>query len=94
MNKPAARSGWKSALKRGIECGLIPKAKKPFQIFLARQKLQVGPAAKIWKGMSKEEKLPYASANVREQLDCAFAVDARRADRICQSRRKENSMAF
>ena len=40
---------------------LFPRARRPSQCFVSQNGLQLGAAAKIWKGMSDEEKLPYAA---------------------------------
>ena len=65
MKKPAARAGRKSKLWQAVEAGAVPRARRPFQCFVSQNGLQLGAAAKIWKGMSDEEKLPYAAESKR-----------------------------
>lgn len=59
VKRPAARAVRKTKLQRASECGVIPKARRPFQCFVAQKGLQFGAAAKIWKTLSEAEKRPY-----------------------------------
>ena len=59
VKRPAAHAVRKTKLQRALECGVIPKARRPFQCFVAQQGLQFGAAAKIWKTMSEAEKRCY-----------------------------------